>query len=153
VHISAYKYDALQANTVIPGATYELLAHGSQPASTPGEAPKNAVVPSGDAFFAEGTTNDQGVLSFAVPAGYSWCLHELTAPTGYRTDVAYHCTAVLTTDTSGTAATLAVPETPLTGSLPFTGFPALLVGGVGGTLVMTGAGLLLADRRRQRIRR
>ncbi len=152
LHISAYKYDALQANTVIPGATYELLADGSQPPGTPGEVPKNAVVPSGDAFFAEGSTNAQGVLSFAVPAGYSWCLHELTAPPGYRTDAAYHCTAVLTTDTSSTAATLAVPETPLTGSLPFTGFPALWVGGVGGTLVVMGAALLVTDRRR-RVRR
>ncbi len=153
VHVAAYKYNSLQPSTVIPGATYEILADGARPPGAPETVPSDAVVPPGDAFFAEGTTNADGVLSFAVPAGYAWCLHELAAPPDYQPDPAYHCTAVLTTDSSAAAATVAVPETPLTGNLPFTGFPALWVGGVGGTLVAAGAGWLAVDRRRRGVAR
>lgn len=142
VHLSAYKYDTYQPGTVIPGATYELLADGSRPPGTPEDPPAGITVPGGDAFFAEGTTDEQGVLSFAVPAGFSWCLHEITAPPAYQPDPGYHCTAVLTTDTTSAAATVAVPEVPMTGNLPFTGFRAAAVAAVGGTLVLFGAGLV-----------
>jgi len=153
VHVVAYKYNSVQPNTVIPGATYEILAKGSRPPGVPGTPPTNAVVPQGDAFFAEGTTNAEGVLSFAVPAGFAWCLHELAAPPDYQPDPAYHCTAVLTTDSSSAAETVAVPETPLTGSLAFTGFPAFWVGSLGGTLVVAGGAWLVADHRRRGTRR
>ena len=151
VHITAYKYNSLQPDTVIPGATYELLADGAQPPGSPTTTPGGAFVPSGDSFWAEGTTDQNGVLTFAVPAGYSWCLHELIAPAAYQFDSALHCTAVLTTDTTAAAATVAVPETPLAGSLAFTGFPAFGVGAGGvGLIVAGGAVLALEHRRRSR---
>jgi hypothetical protein len=156
VHLSAYKYDTFQPDTVIPGATYELLAQGARPPGTPTSAPDGATVPDGDAYFTEGTTDADGVLTFALPAGFSWCLHELNAPPDYRADPAYHCTAVLTTDTTSAAATVAVPETPMTGSLPFTGFPTLAAVAAGGTLVAVGSGFVALDRilrRRRRARR
>lgn len=148
------KYNSLQPGTVIPDATYELLASGDQPPGAPTVAPSAAVVPAGDYFWAEGTTDQNGVLSFDVPAGYSWCLHELIAPPDYRSDPAYHCTAVLTTDSSEAAATVAVPEIPTTGSLAYTGFPAMWVGTAGGVLVALGGGLLVfGERRRERMPR
>ena len=80
VHITAYKYNSEQPDTVIPGATYELVAQGAPPPGTPDSAPPGTVVPLGDSFFAEGTTDANGALSFAVPAGFSWCLRELSPP-------------------------------------------------------------------------
>ena len=149
VHITAYKYNSLQPDTVIPGATYELLANGDQPPATPTNTPGDAVVPSGDSFWAEGTTDQNGVLSFAVPAGYSWCLHELIAPAAYQSDPAFHCTAVLTTDSTAAAATVAVPETPVAGNLAFTGFPTLWMGAAGGVLVVAGGAVLALEHRRR----
>jgi hypothetical protein len=107
-------------------------------------------VPAGDHFWAEATTDQNGVLTFAVPAGYSWCLYELIAPPSYEQDPAYHCTAVLTSDTTGVAATIAVPEVPLTGGLAFTGAPVLWTGVVGGALVVIGGAVLAIDHRRRR---
>jgi hypothetical protein len=152
VHITAYKYNSLQPDTVIPNATYELLANGSRPPGAPDNPPSAAIVPSGDTFWAEGTTDQNGALTFAVPAGYSWCLHELIAPTDYRPDPAFHCTAVLTTDSTAAAATLAVSEVPATGALAFTGFPALGVGVTGGVLVVVGGAMLAFGERRPRRR-
>jgi hypothetical protein len=107
------------------------------------------VVPAGDSFFAEGTTDENGALSFAVPAGFSWCLRELSAPPDYRADPALHCTAVLDADSASAATTVAVPETPLA-NLAFTGFPALPLGLAGGSAAAVGAGLMAVDRRRDR---
>ncbi len=148
VHVSATKFNSLQPDTVIPGATYELLVEGTEP---PGyralPAPAGAPVPAGDTYWAQGTTNAQGLLSFAVPAGFAWCLRELVAPPGYQADSAFHCTAVLTTDTSASAATIALPEVPLSGSLPFTGGPGLWFGGGSVLLAVGGGGLWLVGRR------
>jgi hypothetical protein len=149
VHITAYKYNSLQPDTVVPGATYELLANEAQPPGTPTITPGGVFVPSGDSFWAEGTTDRNGVLTFAVPAGYSWCLHELIAPAAYQFDPAFHCTAVLTTDTTAAAATVAVPETPLAGSLAFTGFPTLEVGAGGAGLIAAGGTVLALEHRRR----
>jgi len=152
VHITAYKYNSRQPDTVIPGATYELVAQDAQPPGGPSEQPASASVPTGDTFWAESTTDARGVLTFAVPAGYAWCLHEIAAPAAYRPDPAFHCTAVLTADSSSAATTVAVPETPLTGSLPLTGFPALWMGLAGSALAALGAGAILLERRSRRIR-
>jgi uncharacterized surface anchored protein len=149
VHITAYKYNSRQPNTVIPGATYELLVQGQQPPGTPANPPSGVVVPSGDFFFSEGTTDANGVLTFAVPAGFSWCLHELIAPAAYQADPAYHCTAVLTTDSASAAATVAIPEVPMTNSLAFTGFPTVGFVVTGSALVVGGGALFLFDRRRR----
>ncbi|HEY3943284.1 MAG TPA: SpaA isopeptide-forming pilin-related protein, partial [Acidimicrobiales bacterium] len=151
VHISATKFNSLQPDTEIPGATYELLEQGSAPSGYPTAAPPtDDPVPAGDTYWGQGTTGTNGVLTFAVPAGHSWCLHELTAPAGYQPDVGYHCTAVLTTDTSAAAASIALPEIPTPGQLPFTGGPGLLL--VGGSLLLVtgGNGLWLLGRRSRR---
>ncbi len=153
VHMTAYKYNSRQPNTVIPDATYEVIADRASPPGLPSSAPSDAVVPAGDHFWAEGTTNARGVLSFALPAGYAWCLHELVAPPEYEPDPAFHCSAVLTTDSSAAAATIAVPEVPMTGSLPFTGFQALLLGGSGAAMTALGATTVAIERRRRRPRR
>jgi hypothetical protein len=150
VHITAYKYNSRQPDTVIPGATYEVVANGAVPPGAPSSVPAGTVVPGGDRFWAEGTTNAKGVLTFAVPAGYSWCLHELIAPTQYEADPAFHCTAVLTNDTAAAAATIAVPEVPMTSSLAFTGFQALLVGGVGAGACALGLAMVAVTYRRRK---
>ena len=74
--------------------------------------PTNAVVPTGDAYFGEGMSDAGGNLNFAVPAGHSWRLHELQAPTGYQPDPAFHCTTNLTTATPAQAMSFALPNSP-----------------------------------------
>jgi hypothetical protein len=69
VHVTAFKYDSLQPDTMIPGATYELVAEDAVPPGSPASVPNNASVPSGDSFWGEATSDNKGVLSFAVPAG------------------------------------------------------------------------------------
>lgn len=112
--LNAHKFNSLQPDTSIPGATYELLVNGTAPpgnsaASTPSGLP---TPPTGESFWAEGTSNQQGNLSFTIPAGYSWCLHEITAPSGYEKDPAYHCTGILTTDSPPSSLEIALPEVP-----------------------------------------
>ena len=83
VHVSATKFNSLQPNTVIPGATYELVEQGADPPGYNAQpAPQGDPVLPGDTYWSQGTTNAQGLLTFSVPAGYSWCLHELIAPLG-----------------------------------------------------------------------
>jgi len=153
VHIAAQKYNSEQPNTVIPGATYELLVRGTAPPGyTRPSAPSGAAVPTGDEYWGDGTSNAQGQLDFAVPAGYAWCLHELRAPTGYAPDPSFHCTAVLTNDTPALAMTIALPEqpdVPLAAVLAFTGGPGAGIVGVGVILVVSGAMLWFLGRRRR----
>jgi Prealbumin-like fold domain len=146
VHISAYKFDVLQPNTTIPNATYELLAQDADPPGGPAAVPADTPVPEGDAFWGEATTNADGVLTFAVPAGYSWCLHEIQAPADYRSDPAFHCTAVLTADSPVAASTLAVPEVPAGSQLAFTGGPTIWLVISGALLVCAGVGAILLGR-------
>jgi hypothetical protein len=159
VHLSAYKYNALQPNTTIPDATYELLAQDADPPGSPSAPPAGSSVPAGDTFFAEATTDEQGMLTFAVPAGYSWCLYEVHAPADYRSDPAFHCTAVLTADSPVAASTLAVPEVPTGGQLAFTGGPTIWLLVIGALLIGCGTGAMLLGRyprrpeRRRRTRR
>jgi len=150
VRIAAFKFDSLQPHTVIPDATYELLVQGvAPPGSKTRAAPPGASVPTGDAFWAVGTTNAQGVLTFAVPAGYAWCFHELRAPSDYRLDPAFHCTAVITTDSSTDAATIAIPEVPTTTSLAFTGGPGTWMMTSGAVAIVLGSTIMVAGRRRR----
>lgn len=174
VYLTAHKYDALQPDTVIPGATYELLVQGSPPpnAGLP-PVPAGAVVPSGDTYWAEGTSDANGVLSFAVPAGYSWCLHELVVPSGYQLDSAFHCTAVLDTDSPASAMVVALPEqpagslsasplspapaspsspaSPVLEALAYTGGPSPWLPVAGGGLTIGGAALWAVGRRRRKL--
>jgi hypothetical protein len=156
VYVSAHKYNSLQPGTVIAGATYALMVQGPAPAdaptgaptSGPGRQPAGMRVPTGDTYWTQGTTDAQGLLSFAVPAGSSWCLIEVTAPAGYEPDPATHCTGVLTTQTSAAAASLALPELPVpAGALAFTGGPSIWLAISGLLLVMGGFGLLVIKRR------
>jgi hypothetical protein len=153
VHISAYKYNAFQPNTTIPDATYELVAQGADPPGSPDAAPAGSAIPAGDTFFAQATTDAAGVLTFAVPAGYSWCLHEVQAPPDYRSDPGYHCTAVLTADSPAAASTLAVPEVPTGGQLAFTGGPNLWLVAFGALLLGCGSAAILFGRLPRRARR
>lgn len=163
VYLTAHKFDSLRPDTVIPGATYELLVKGAPP-PTPGlpRAPAGAPVPPGTTYFAEGTSDAHGILSFAVPAGYAWCLHELVVPRGYRLDTAFHCTAVLQTDTPVAAMSVALPELPLVAlsatplaagpvlaALAYTGGPAAWLPLSGGLLLVVGGSCWLVGRRRR----
>jgi len=143
VHLAAYKYNSLEPRTVIPDATYELLVEGTPPPTDHEPvAPAGVPVPAGDEYWAEGTTDAAGRLSFAVPAGYAWCLHELSAPAVYQPDPTFHCTAVITTDSPAAAATIALPEVPAAAQLAFTGedlAPPLVAG-----VLLVGAGVALA---------
>jgi hypothetical protein len=91
-----------------------------------------------------------GVLTWAVPAGYAWCLHEIVAPAGYQVDPAFHCTDVITTDTSAAVATIALPEFPLAPTLAFTGTPLLPTVGGGLCLVLGGLSVRALGRRSPR---
>jgi hypothetical protein len=162
VFLGAYKYNSEQPGTVIPGATYELLLEGTVPPGfDPPAAPTGADVPSGDSYWTQGTTDPEGRLSFAVPAGFQWCLRELVAPSGYEPDASFHCSAVLNSGTATDPTMIALPEQPVpptpavVPSLPFTGGPSPLVFGSGLLLAMVGGGLwvLGSSTRDQRARR
>lgn len=160
VYVAAHKYNATDPGTVIPGATYELLLDGTviPPGYQPPTAPPGVPVPRGDTYWTQGTTDVQGRLSFAVPAGYRWCLRELAAPSGYQPDTAYHCTAVISSDSPTDPVTIALPEQPVAhptlpaalATLAFTGGPDLAVAGAGLLLIVLGGSLWLIGRRRDR---
>ena len=155
VYVGAHKYNALQPNTVIPGAVYELLLQGTvhPPGYDPPSPPSGAIVPDGDTYWTQGTTDAEGRLSFAVPAGYRWCLRELVAPAEYEPDTSFHCTAVLTSDSATDPTTLALPEQPVTSSvatLAFTGGPYGSMAAGGMLLIVVGATLSFIGRRRRR---
>jgi hypothetical protein len=155
LHLTASKFNSLQPGTVIAGATYELLVvDPTPPGYVQPTASANAVVPSGDLYWSQGTTDAQGFLSFAVPAGSAWCLHELIAPAGYQPDASFHCTGVLTTDSTAAAMTMALPEVPIpgpTGTLAFTGGPSMWILWGALLLIAGGSGLLLISRRRRHL--
>ncbi len=157
VYLGAYKYNTLQPGTVIPDATYELLEEGTAPPGyDPPPAPAGTVVPTGDTYWTQGTTDAQGRLSFAVPAGFGWCLRELAAPSGYMADTSLHCTAVLTSGTATDPTMIALPEQPVppttvaVPSLAFTGGPSVPLAAGGLVLVVAGGTLVACGRRRRR---
>ncbi|HEY1826759.1 MAG TPA: SpaA isopeptide-forming pilin-related protein, partial [Acidimicrobiales bacterium] len=153
VYISAHKYNSLVPDTVIAGATYALFAQGAAPAgSSPPAAPAGVIVPAGQTYWGQGTTDAAGLLSFAVPSGYSWCLQELVAPAGYQPDPADHCTSVLSDDSAAATGSLALPELPVPGPGPlaFTGGPSVWLPLTGMLLVLAGLALLELKRRAER---
>ncbi len=155
VEVFAHKFDSLDPGTAVPGASYELVGQGPRPPgwSVPAD-PDDNPVPTGDWYVGVATTNAEGDASWSVPAGYSWCMHEVSVPPGYQPDPSWHCTAVISTTTPPTAATMALPETPVPApvlpSLPYTGSPAAWQAALGGAFVLSGGVLLLAARRRRR---
>ena len=170
VYVGAHKYNAKDPGTVIPGASYELLLDGSTlpPGYEPPPAPTGSPAFNGDVYWTQGTTDPQGRLSFAVPAGYRWCLRELAAPPGYQPDSSYHCTAVIAADTPTSPTMIALPEMPVVptalpssiSTLAFTGGPTLwlvvaglLLVALGGLLWMFGRLGDVRSRREQRRRR
>jgi hypothetical protein len=151
VHISAHKYNSLQPDTDIPGATYELVAQSSALLGYQAPpTPPNATVPRGDTFWGVGVSGANGVLSWAVPAGFAWCVHELVAPAGYQVDTAFHCTTVIDTESLGAAATIALPEFPLSPTLAFTGAPIPWMLGTGLVLFLGGLSTSAFGRRNKR---
>jgi len=157
VYVSAHKFNSLNPSSSIPGATYELLLQGEPPPNPPVDpAPSNIQVPTGDTYWTQGTSDSQGQLSFGVPAGYSWCLHELApSPTSYQLDPGFHCTAVLNSSTAPAAMTIALAETPVPESPPavpipllaFTGAPSMWLVWGGFLFVALGCALLRISHR------
>jgi Prealbumin-like fold domain len=156
VVISANKFNSLQPGTRIPGARYELLVEGAPPLETPPNSDESSVTtPPGDMYWSDGTTDSQGILSWSVPGGYRWCLHELSAPSGYQVDTGYHCTAVVSSDSADTTGSVALPELPTASSAPvsvlaFTGGPSSWIFRIGLFLMVAGGCLLIDSKRRQR---
>ena len=115
VQVYARKFDSVNPNT--SGARRHLRTGRSGERATRLDGPtptrNDFPVPSGDWYYGDATTNTQGMASWTVPAGYSWCMHEVTAPPGYQADTAWHCTAVITTATTPATATMALPEVPI----------------------------------------
>ncbi len=155
VEVFAHKFNSLDPGTAVPGATYELAGQGPLPPgwSAPAD-PDGDPVPTGDWYVGLATTDGQGDASWSVPAGYSWCLHEVSVPAGYQPDPSWHCTAVISTTTTPAAATMALPETPVPApalpSLPYTGGPEAWQAALGGAFLLSGGVLLLVARRRKR---
>jgi LPXTG-motif cell wall-anchored protein len=155
VEVFAHKFDSLDPGTAVPGATYELVGQGPVPPGWSAPAgPDGDPVPTGDWYVGLATTDGQGDASWSVPAGYSWCMHEVSVPAGYQPDPSWHCTAVISTTTPPGAATMALPETPIPApalpSLPYTGSPAAWQAALGGAFLLSGGVLLLVARRRKR---
>ncbi|HVX20046.1 MAG TPA: SpaA isopeptide-forming pilin-related protein [Acidimicrobiales bacterium] len=155
VEVYAHKFNSTTPATFVPGASYELVGQGAVPPGwSPADNPNGYPVPPGDWYYGAATTDDQGDASWSVPAGSSWCMHEVSVPSGYEPDPAWHCTAVITTATGASAATMALPETPvpaptLPPSLPYTGDPALWQAALGGAFVLSGSALTFMTRRRK----
>ena len=103
------KDNATEPGQGVPNATYTLFAQGTSPANAP-TPPPNTVVPSGSTWWASGTTDSQGHLAFSIPAGYSWCVQEVSAPPEYVVDPALVCTGVITTSSIDPVRTVAVAE-------------------------------------------
>jgi len=158
VEVYAHKFNSTDPGTFVPGATYELVGQGAVPPGwSAASNPDGYSVPTGDWYYGVATTDSQGNASWSVPAGSSWCMHEVTVPAGYQPDPAWHCTAVITTATTPAAATMALPETPtpspiLPPSLPYTGDPAVWQAALGAAFLLSGAALVLITRRRKDLR-
>jgi hypothetical protein len=161
VSVFTHKFNAEQPNTAIPGATYELVGEGSVPVGWSAPAnPHHYPVPSNDWFVGTATTGTDGVASWSVPAGHSWCIHELRAPAHYQLDTAWHCTAVITRNTTPPEDTIALAEVavpkPSTSvatnvpTLPFTGGPGIGQVLTGLVLAIVGGLLLSMTWRRRR---
>jgi hypothetical protein len=112
VVLPAHKFNSEAPGTSIPGAVYDLYVHGSGPPGPAPAAPPSAPVEPGDEWWAQGTTDASGNVSFTIPAGYSWCLAEnpTGVPLDYQLDTALHCTAFLDAATADPPATVALPE-------------------------------------------
>jgi hypothetical protein len=114
VNLRAHKFAAEAPDTVIAGAVYDLYVVGTLPPggaiaktpTTPAPTPE-----SGDTWYARGTTNATGDLAWKVPAGYSWCLHEVTSPGEYAPETGLYCTSDLVATTPVPQTTIALPET------------------------------------------
>ncbi|MCU1494004.1 MAG: cell wall anchor protein [Acidimicrobiaceae bacterium] len=158
VGIQAHKFNSLQPDTGIPGASYDVYAIGTQaPGAEPPPEEPSAEHVAGDTFYARGVTGPDGELVITVPAGFAWCFKEAHAPPAYRFDPGLHCTAVLESATGSVQRIhLALSEMPkhLPGQpsslpqLPFTGLALEPVLAAGAALGGTGVLLMRSGRRR-----
>lgn len=89
--ISLHKYNAELHAFDIPHATYDLYVMNPAPPTTAPTRPLDAPAFPGVTFMARGVTDSEGRLAFAVPVGYRWCYHEVSAPAGYVIDPSLHC--------------------------------------------------------------
>lgn len=151
VQIYGRKFNSTNPNLLIPNATYEVVGQNTPPPGwTPTPNPNNYPVPAGDWYYGTATTDTQGMVDWSVPAGYSWCMHEVSAPPGYQPDTGWHCTPIVTTSMIAVQATVGLPEQPTAPPvLPFTGGPSGLLVYGGGATALVGLGLMMATRRRR----
>ncbi len=161
VEVYAHKFNALAPDTSIPGATYEMVGQGPVPAGwSASPDPFHYLVPAGDWYVGTTTTDAQGLASWTVPAGHSWCLHEIHAPAGYALDTGWHCTGLVTTLTPAPKATVALPEVAIrtviatatassSATLAFTGGPGTLPVAAGSGSAVAGISLIVVTRRRR----
>lgn len=148
VTVQGFKFNARQPGTGIPGASYALFVVGSLPAGFIGPlVPDWLRVPTDMALFAIGISDESGHMTFSVPIGHAWCMAEISAPPGYIKDTGLHCTAVLDHSSDPIAVEVALPETAQP-ELAQTGMRLPL--GAALVLIVTGAGLRQASRRRRR---
>jgi len=151
VQVYGRKFNSTNPNDLVPNATYELVGQNTPPPGWTATAnPNSYPVPAGDWYYGTATTNAQGMVDWSVPAGYSWCMHEVAAPAGYQPDTGWHCTAVVKTTMTTAAATIALPEQPTAPPvLPFTGGPSGFLVYGGAATALLGLVIMLATRRRR----
>ena len=111
ISLHVAKTNATQPGVGVPGATYDLYAKAPFPAGMPAPDPQAPSRPD-LRWFASGTTDSVGRLTFTIPAGHAWCIAERTSPAGFVLDPGLHCTAVLDADSPDPVRTIALVEIP-----------------------------------------
>ena len=88
------KRNASQPGVGVPGAIYDLYSVNPGPAGGPlSPPPTSARVIVGSTWYARGTTDVAGHLTFIVPSGTTWCVLEHQTPPGFVLDPAIRCSA------------------------------------------------------------
>ncbi len=92
--LSVSKRNASQPGVGVPGAIYDLYSVNPGPAGGPlTSPPSSARVIAGSTWYARGTTDLGGHLTFIVPSGTTWCVLEHATPPGFVLDPALRCSA------------------------------------------------------------
>lgn len=107
--LSVRKFNTSEPDVGVPNTTYDLYV--TNPAPPAGAArSRNAPDVEGLTWWASGSTDLFGHLTFTIPVGYRWCLKERSAPSDFILDPGLHCTAVLTAESPDPVRSVAVSE-------------------------------------------